>query len=375
MLKAVQGYTGMHKGVQGCASSPWQQGAGQSAAVLPAPQRGSVPLWDDLQLWNLVWLPCTHHGQGMFRSAPGLKIISLGTLGKKEVISVAALPKHLSPCTALARLLLLRISHCQEGLLRTSSMLFVSPLPRHSLSSGAAATAPSFSMAPGRGGRWRPRYCRRSTHTPGHSAPSSRQPSAFLPLRITHQSCSGLQMGWSCFSSIEVLGEQQHRAVLPWDHHYCTSVQGCRPKSRSHFSCSRASFLFLLKCPIRSLPTRTACLPVPIRPAGPSQPPVATGVCTVPSRRGGTKAPPCEMLSLDVATPTLLQTWDPTWGMHWGVCSPHEVRARVVPSLALMTHPITVPCSHCGCHLPTPGPSVPISITVCTGAPRMVGGW
>lgn len=186
MCSAVQGHTRMHKGVQKCVCSPWhqEQGEGQSAAVLSAPQRGSVPLCGDLQHWNLTWLPCTHHAQGMLRFVPGFKIISLGTLGKKEVISVTALPKHLSPCTALARLLLLRISHCQEGLLRTSSTLFLPLPPRHNLSSGAAATAPPFSVTSGRGGRWRPRYCWHSTHTQDTPLPppSSRLPSSHSAL-------------------------------------------------------------------------------------------------------------------------------------------------------------------------------------------------
>lgn len=64
--------------------------------------------------WDLAWLLryCCTQGKPGFLS--GLKINSLGTSGKKEVISVTALPKHLSPfwlLLAFARLLLLEISH------------------------------------------------------------------------------------------------------------------------------------------------------------------------------------------------------------------------------------------------------------------------
>lgn len=74
----------------------------------PAPAPGSPCCWD------LAWPLHACRTQGKLGFLSGLKINSLGALGKKEVISVTALPKHLFSCwllVAFERLLLLEISH------------------------------------------------------------------------------------------------------------------------------------------------------------------------------------------------------------------------------------------------------------------------
>lgn len=226
----------MHKSVQGCArpqAAPTTLGCchpigtrGAWRAVVPqlpqeATSRCRVPV-----VLGLARPPCPHHAQGMLGPVSGLKINSLGTLGKKEAISVTALPKRLSPCVALARLLLLEISRHREALLRTSDTLFTSPIPRHSFSSRAVATAPFFSRSLGRemGGSSAgtgsaasmPRaWCLCSgmlcSFLPG-CAGDVRLPSHSL---ITHQSRSGLQMGRSCFSLVRVWGVRGSSMVQP----------------------------------------------------------------------------------------------------------------------------------------------------------------
>lgn len=160
MHKDAQGCTRVCKGVQGSARPcvapttlgcchPIRTRGARRAAVPQLPQEATsrcrVPV-----VLGLAWPLCPHHAQGMLSPVSGLKINSLGTLGKKEAISVTALPKRLSPCVALARLLLLEISRHREALLRTSDTLFTSPIPRHSFSSRAVAAAPFFSRSLGR---------------------------------------------------------------------------------------------------------------------------------------------------------------------------------------------------------------------------------
>lgn len=152
--KDAQGCAGMCKAPScthhpgGCCHPIGTRGA-RRAAVPQLPQEATsrcrVPM-----VLGLARPLCPHRALGMLGPVSGLKINSLGTLGKKEVISVTALPKRLSPCVALARLLLLEISRHQEALLRTSDTLFTSPIPRHSFSSRAVAAVPFFSRSLGR---------------------------------------------------------------------------------------------------------------------------------------------------------------------------------------------------------------------------------
>lgn len=83
----------------------------------------------DTSCWALALLLCARCTRGQPGFVPGLKITSPGTLGEMEVISVPALQEHpplLAPlCVALARWLLLQISHHGEDLLILSS--FPSP--------------------------------------------------------------------------------------------------------------------------------------------------------------------------------------------------------------------------------------------------------
>lgn len=103
------------------AASAWLEGSAPDQEMLmglrcpsipkqkhPAPAPGSRCCWD------LAWLLRVHCTQGKLGFLSGLKINSLGTLGKKEVVSVTALPKHLSVywlLVAFARFLVLKISH------------------------------------------------------------------------------------------------------------------------------------------------------------------------------------------------------------------------------------------------------------------------
>lgn len=221
ICKGAQGCTRMHKGVQGSArpcAAPTTLGCchpigmcGARRAVVPqlpqeATSRCRVPV-----VLGLARPPCPHHAQGMLSPVSGLKINSLGTLGKKEAISVTALPKRLSPCVALARLPLLEISRHREALLRTSDTLFTSPVPSHSFSSRAVAIAPFFSRSLGREMGGSSTGTGSAASVPRARCLCSGMLCSLLPgcagdvclpshSLITHQSRSGLQMGRRCFS-------------------------------------------------------------------------------------------------------------------------------------------------------------------------------
>lgn len=111
-------------------------------------------------------------------------------------------------------------------MLRTSDTRFTSPVPRHSFSSRAVATAPFFARSSGREIGGSSTGTGSAASVPRVRCPRSGMLHSLLPgcagdvclpshSLITHQSRSGLQMGRSCFSSVGVLGVRGSSMVQP----------------------------------------------------------------------------------------------------------------------------------------------------------------